>query len=173
MQPAEDCEKCLKVSCDDCPNAETTEDGWVLDENTLAIVLVQDYDANRTTRGGLAGKAVRAIKRVKTFATLEEAEQERSKIIREQLNKLYDVVSRMEKALHPGWPTTQEKVAVYESLLHDIQLNAEVTMNGDNVRKLISNICSWSYAHRSGNGELTEEEQQERINYAFRKLRDR
>ena len=73
MQPVEYCEKCLKVSCDDCPIAETTEDGWVLNENTLAIVRVQDYDANRTIRGCLAGKAVRAINHVKIFATLEEA----------------------------------------------------------------------------------------------------
>ena len=70
-------------------------------------------------------------------------------------------------------PTLREKVKMYEQLLHDIQLNAEVTMNGDNMRALIGNICSWSYAHRAGNGELSEREQQDRINAAFYKLRNR
>ena len=67
-------------------------------------------------------------------------------------------------------PTLKEKVKVYEQLLHNIQLNAEVAMNNENVRKLIGNICRWSYAHRVGNGELSEKEQDEVINTAFYKL---
>ena len=66
--------------------------------------------------------------------------------------------------------TLKEKVKVYEQLLHNIQLNAEVVMNNDNVRQLISNICRWSYSHRVGNGELSEQEQDEVINKAFYKL---
>ena len=56
---------------------------------------------------------------------------------------------------------------MYESFLHLLQLNAEVTLNADGVKKLISNACSWSYAHRRGNGELTDDEQQAIIDKAF------
>lgn len=66
--------------------------------------------------------------------------------------------------------TLEEKVRMYESLLHSIQLHAEVCMNDDVTRQLIQNICSWSYAHRRGNGEPTEEEQQAMIDKAFDKL---
>lgn len=64
----------------------------------------------------------------------------------------------------------RHKVATYENLLHSIQLNAEVTMNDKRLRQLIGNICNWSYAHRSGNGELSECEKNERIAKAFDKL---
>ena len=66
--------------------------------------------------------------------------------------------------------TPEEKIRVYEDLLHAIQLNAEVAMNSDNVGKLILNICRWSYAHRCGNGELTDEQQEELIDKAFDRL---
>lgn len=66
--------------------------------------------------------------------------------------------------------TLEEKVQMYERFLHQLQLNAEVAMNADIVRQLISNACSWSYAHRRGNGEPTEEEQQVMIDQAFDKL---
>jgi len=65
-----------------------------------------------------------------------------------------------------------EKVEKYESLLHRIQLYSSVTMDRDKVGKLIRNIDRWSYAHRVGNGELSEEEQDEVIRKAFDKLLD-
>jgi hypothetical protein len=69
-------------------------------------------------------------------------------------------------------PTLRQKVEMYEKLLHDIQMHAEVTMDGAKVARLIGNICSWSYAHRSGNGELTDKQQQARIDAAFNQLRN-
>jgi hypothetical protein len=66
--------------------------------------------------------------------------------------------------------SNEEKIKKYEDLLHLIQLNYSVTMNSKNVRKLLNNIDAWSYAHRRGNGELTEEEQQEQIDKAFDEL---
>lgn len=66
----------------------------------------------------------------------------------------------------------EEKIGVYESLLHKIQLNAEVVLNHENVSRLIYNICRWSYAHRVGNGEIPDEEQQKRIDAAFSNLLD-
>jgi len=62
------------------------------------------------------------------------------------------------------------KVNVYEQLLHGIQRNAEVIMDNEVVGDYITNICRWSYAHRQGNGELSEQEQNEVIRYAFDRL---
>lgn len=70
----------------------------------------------------------------------------------------------------PKHPTQKEKIEQYERLLHLIQLHAEVTMRGEIVKDLIGRICSWSYAHRTGNGENTDQEQQAIIDHAFWKL---
>jgi hypothetical protein len=70
----------------------------------------------------------------------------------------------------PKHPNQKEKIAQYEHLLHNIQLHAEVTMNEAAVRELIARICRWSYAHRCGNGELLDSEQQAHIDTAFWKL---
>lgn len=67
-------------------------------------------------------------------------------------------------------PTQKEKIAVYEDLLHLIQLHAEVTMEPLKVKELINRICSWSYAHRAGNGERSDEQRDANIDAAFWKL---
>lgn len=51
----------------------------------------------------------------------------------------------------------KEKIAIYERILHNIQLHKDVTMNHDKLRDLLDKISSWSYAHRCGNGELNNE----------------
>jgi len=66
--------------------------------------------------------------------------------------------------------TDAEKVAIYEQFLHLLQLHAEVVMNSEKVRTLINNACRWSYAHRVGNGELTEEEQARIVERALQNL---
>ncbi len=66
--------------------------------------------------------------------------------------------------------TDKQKVEMYENLLHRIQMYYAVTMDSSKVKQLLSNISDWSYAHRSGNGMLSDEEQQERIDRAFDKL---
>ena len=68
--------------------------------------------------------------------------------------------------------TDRQKVEMYERLLHKLQLNFVVAMNSDNVKSLLRNIDRWSYAHRSGNGMLSDDEQQARIDAAFDKLCD-
>lgn len=68
--------------------------------------------------------------------------------------------------------TMKEKINVYESVLHRIQMLREVAMNKEALIELLDIIGSWSYAHRSGNGELTEKEQQERIDYHFNRLKE-
>jgi len=66
-------------------------------------------------------------------------------------------------------PTLKEKVKKYEEFLH---LICTIMVAGDNdgIRKLVSNADNWSYAHRKGNGELSELEQQKLINKSFQKL---
>jgi len=54
--------------------------------------------------------------------------------------------------------TLRHKVRKYEEFLH--ALNAAVVgSNSVRVQKLIDNAFAWSYAHRAGNGELSDEEQ--------------
>jgi hypothetical protein len=72
----------------------------------------------------------------------------------------------------PGIPSVTEKLETYEKLLHDIQMFMVVTMDETKVRKALDNICAWSYAHRVGNGEYSEEEQDQIIAAAFKKLRE-
>lgn len=66
----------------------------------------------------------------------------------------------------------REKVAIYEGLLHDINMYAAICLRGDLVQELVDNICNWSYAHRVGNGENSEERQDEIVRRAFLRLRD-
>jgi hypothetical protein len=68
--------------------------------------------------------------------------------------------------------TQQEKIIKYELFLHYLQMYAEVTLDNKRVKKLIERACSWSYAHRQGNGELTNAEQRKLIKAAFDKLTD-
>jgi|APFre7841882793_1041355.scaffolds.fasta_scaffold14583_2 hypothetical protein len=69
------------------------------------------------------------------------------------------------------WKKLETENEVYCAAFHYIQLHAAVTMNSDKVKEMIYAICDWSYAHRSGNGELTEEEQQARIDNSFDKIK--
>jgi hypothetical protein len=62
------------------------------------------------------------------------------------------------------------KLVMYEKFLHAVQMHAEVTMNGAVVHQLIANACRWSYAHRQGNGELSEQEQHALVEQAFHNL---
>lgn len=48
----------------------------------------------------------------------------------------------------------RRKVEVYESLMHQIQLFRSVTMDEPALIHLLDVVCDWSYAHRSGNGEV-------------------
>jgi len=64
----------------------------------------------------------------------------------------------------------KEKIEMYETLLHKIQLCSEVCMDSVKVGKLIRNICRWSRAHRIGNGEIEEERVDSMIESCFNKL---
>jgi Tfp pilus assembly protein PilN len=68
--------------------------------------------------------------------------------------------------------TLREKVAVYEDLLHSLQMYAAVTLDQAAIAHALSIICDWSYAHRQGNGELTEEQQDNLVRKHFDRLKN-
>jgi len=60
---------------------------------------------------------------------------------------------------------------VFRQVFHYINTHAAITMNMEKMQEIIGAICSWSYAHRVGNGELSDEEQQAVIDRAFDKIK--
>jgi hypothetical protein len=68
-------------------------------------------------------------------------------------------------------PTLEEKVEVYENFLHALNM---YMLCGSNyaISMLLQNAEKWSYAHRMGNGELSEEEVERNVNKQFWKLLD-
>lgn len=58
---------------------------------------------------------------------------------------------------------------MYESYLHNINLFI-ISGNEEGIKELVRNADIWSYAHRVGNGELSDKKQQQAINNAFWKL---
>jgi hypothetical protein len=65
--------------------------------------------------------------------------------------------------------TNEHRRQVYERFLHRVALYAD-TFNNLKVQEAVTLICSWSYAHRSGNGELSEYEQQKRIDHVIERM---
>lgn len=69
------------------------------------------------------------------------------------------------------WKKLESENEVFRAAFHYIQLHAAVTMNSDKVKEMIYAICDWSYSHRCGNGENTEEEQQKIVDRSFEKIK--
>jgi len=65
--------------------------------------------------------------------------------------------------------TVQVKVLRYEALLHAIQA-AMAGSDDQRIHVLLGQVWDWSYAHRSGNGQISQAEQKRRIEAAFQKL---
>lgn len=63
------------------------------------------------------------------------------------------------------------KIKKYEEFLHALNY-AVVAGNTARVEDLVDNAVRWSYAHRQGNGELTDAEQRGLVEQAFYKLTD-
>lgn len=66
----------------------------------------------------------------------------------------------------------KEKVEVYEAVLHQINLYSSITMDSEKIGELIDAINAWSYAHRQGNGEYTDKQQQALIDAKFNRLKE-
>ena len=145
------CSICGNIHCTCPPKPDTTDHQWVIDDE-LNVVYSIDYQKALQKKGDQLAFFKRTYK--KHYDHKDEAQEEADHL-------------KFLKTL----PSDKEKVEMYEALLHDIELFADETMDGEKVRKLIGNICSWSYAHRSGNGDISEDARLDRINKAFQKLR--
>lgn len=66
----------------------------------------------------------------------------------------------------PTYEELAEKVRIYEDLFHNINLHI-VACDFEAVREYVSRIDRWSYMHRCGNGEPTEEEQDAMVRKAM------
>jgi hypothetical protein len=66
--------------------------------------------------------------------------------------------------------TLREKVQVYESMMHTIQMYRSVTMDSPAINHLLDVVCDWSYTHRQGNGEVDNDIL---IARAFGRIKDR
>lgn len=64
-------------------------------------------------------------------------------------------------------PSDDQKLKTYEDVLHAIHVYSQVSLDYDKLGNIHENISRWSYAHRVGNGEISEESQQILINCAF------
>lgn len=65
----------------------------------------------------------------------------------------------------------KDKVRIYEGFLHQIQLNYSVSLNTSEVRRALDIIDAWSYAHRVGNGQLSDNQQQKLIELQLERMR--
>jgi hypothetical protein len=68
--------------------------------------------------------------------------------------------------------TEREQLEVCYAVLHKINMYSAITLDSERMGKLIDAINSWSYAHRCGNGEYTETEQQSLVDHAFERLKE-
>ena len=62
--------------------------------------------------------------------------------------------------------TNDHRRQVYERFLHRVALYVDV-YDGKKISEAITLIHNWSYSHRSGNGELSDYEQQKRIDHVI------
>jgi hypothetical protein len=69
------------------------------------------------------------------------------------------------------WQQMEKENEVFQQVFHHINTQASITMNQQKMQEIIGAICSWSYAHRVGNGELSDEEQQAVVDRAFNKIK--
>lgn len=65
----------------------------------------------------------------------------------------------------------ERKNRIYESVFHRLQM-CEITGDNGKVREILEKICNWSYAHRSGNGELSEDEEIAQVEQALLSLKN-
>ena len=69
------------------------------------------------------------------------------------------------------WQQIEKENEVFRRVFHHINTHFSITHNAGKMHEIIHAISSWSYAHRVGNGELSDEEQQERVDRAFDRIK--
>ena len=67
--------------------------------------------------------------------------------------------------------TCEEKLRIYERVFHTISY-CVTAMNHHRIKNIVDLIHNWSYSHRYGNGELSEEEVEANILKALEKLKN-
>lgn len=65
--------------------------------------------------------------------------------------------------------TNKERLKIYESFFHQINVYC-ITMNNDKMQEAIGLIDRWSYAHRAGNGELSDRQVKKNVESAVRNM---
>lgn len=65
----------------------------------------------------------------------------------------------------------KDELMIYRKFFHRISVYCG-TMNNDKVTEGVTLINRWSFAHRSGNGELSEYEQKQRVNNVIIQMDD-
>lgn len=63
----------------------------------------------------------------------------------------------------------EEKLKLYEKVFHRISM-LNTALNAEGMRDMVGRIDSWSYAHRCGNGQLSDEEQAQLVEDAAKRL---
>lgn len=79
---------------------------------------------------------------------------------------------RVPLSVPKDYMTDKEKIRLYEKFLHDIHFAYSVCMDENKVHELLKKASDWSYAHRSGNGEYTEEQQEEQVLFYLKKFEE-
>lgn len=65
----------------------------------------------------------------------------------------------------------KDRLKIYESFFHKIN-SAVLTFNHDKIATAIKLIDDWGYAHRVGNGEPTQRQQQAIVDRVVNKMKD-
>lgn len=67
--------------------------------------------------------------------------------------------------------TKSERLKIYESFFHRINLQV-LTMNNEKIKEAVTLIDRWSYAHRQGNGEVSEYQQKKMVESVVKKMKE-
>lgn len=67
--------------------------------------------------------------------------------------------------------TKKERLEIYENFFHRINVHC-ITMDQAKISEAVGLINSWSYAHRSGNGENSSHQQKKAVEHVIGKMRD-
>jgi hypothetical protein len=63
-----------------------------------------------------------------------------------------------------------EKLKIYEEFFHRIH-TYQIAINNNKIREAISIIDGWSYAHSCGNGDISENDRKDLIEYQTERMR--
>jgi hypothetical protein len=67
--------------------------------------------------------------------------------------------------------TKKDRLEIYEAFFHQFQMH--IMMHNDKkITEGLRLIDSWSYAHRSGNGECSDYEQKKKVEHVIARMKD-